>query len=309
MWSMSAVRIYEVSPRDGLQNEAAVVPTAAKAELIARLAASGLRDIEVTSFVRARWIPQLADADALVPMLPREDGVNRWALVPNAVGLERAIECGVRCVATFLSASETHNKKNVNRTIGESLAGVAEVIQVAKDEGMRVRSYISTVFGCPYEGLVTPEATLRIADALFSAGTDEVILGDTVGMGNPRQVDTIVPLLLAAGHPIGRLGVHFHDTRGAALANSLAAWRAGITLFDASVAGLGGCPYAPGASGNLATEDLVHMFEGMGVDTGVDLDLLADAGMYAEGVLARPLPGRYHQYHQGARARAAGKTA
>ncbi len=306
---MSAVRIYEVSPRDGLQNEATVVPTAAKAELIARLAASGLRDIEVTSFVRARWIPQLSDADELVPMLPRDDGVNRWALVPNAVGLERAIEAGVRCVATFLSASETHNKKNVNRTIRESIAGVSEVIHVAKDEGMRVRSYISTVFGCPYEGTVSADATLRIADALLAAGTDEVILGDTVGMGNPRQVEEIVPLLTGAGLPLARLGVHFHDTRGAALANSLAAWRTGITMFDASVAGLGGCPYAPGASGNLATEDLVHMFEGMGVDTGVDLDLLADAGMYAEAVLGRPLAGRYHQYHAGARVRAAGKTA
>lgn len=306
---MSAVRIYEVSPRDGLQNEATVVPTAAKAELIARLAASGLKDIEVTSFVRARWIPQLSDADELVPMLPREDGVNRWALVPNPVGLERAIEGGVRCVATFLSASETHNKKNVNRTIRESLAGVAEVIHVAKDEGMRVRSYISTVFGCPYEGEVAPEATLRIAEALFSAGTDEVILGDTVGMGNPSQVDVLLPLLVRAGYPLARIGVHFHDTRGAALANSLTAWRGGVTMFDASVAGLGGCPYAPGASGNLATEDLVHMFEGMGVDTGIDLDLLAEAGHYAETVLGRPLPGRFHQYHQGARARAAGKTA
>lgn len=304
-----AVRIYEVAPRDGLQNEALVVPTAAKAELIGKLAAAGLMDIEVTSFVRARWIPQLSDADELVPMLPRDDGVRRWGLVPNPVGLERALESGIRCVATFLSASETHNKKNVNRTVRESLAGVSEVIHIARDEALRVRSYISTAFGCPYEGEVAPEATLRIAEALLAAGTHEVILGDTVGMGNPRQVEELISLLTRAGFGLDQLGVHFHDTRGTALANSLAAWRCGITSFDASVAGLGGCPYAPGASGNLATEDLVYMFEGMGVATGVDLEALAEAGDYAETLLGRPLPGRYHQYHQGARRRAAARTA
>lgn len=305
----NAVRIYEVSPRDGLQNEAAVVPTAAKAELIARLARSGLRDIEVTSFVRPRWIPQLADAAELVPMLPRVDGVAWWGLVPNAVGLERAIACGVRCVATFLSASETHNKKNVNRTVRESLAGIEEVLGVARDEGLRVRSYISTVFGCPYEGQVAPEATLQLAERLFAAGADEVVLGDTVGMGNPRQVEEMVERCVRAGFPIDRLAVHFHDTRGTALANAYAAWQSGITTFDASVAGLGGCPYAPGASGNLATEDLVYMFEEMGVSTGIDLELLAEAGGYAERVLGRELSGRYHQYHQGAVARAVSRTA
>ena len=305
----NAVRIYEVSPRDGLQNEAAVVPTAAKAELIARLARSGLRDIEVTSFVRPRWIPQLADAAELVPMLPRVDGVAWWGLVPNAVGLERAIACGVRCVATFLSASETHNKKNVNRTVRESLAGIEEVLGVARDEGLRVRSYISTVFGCPYEGQVAPEATLQLAERLFAAGADEVVLGDTVGMGNPRQVEEMVERCVRAGIPIDRLAVHFHDTRGTALANAYAAWQSGITTFDASVAGLGGCPYAPGASGNLATEDLVYMFEEMGVSTGIDLELLAEAGGYAERVLGRELSGRYHQYHQGAVARAVSRTA
>lgn len=301
----SSVRIYEVAPRDGLQNEATVVPTEAKLELIARLAAAGLRDVEVTSFVRPRWIPQLADAGELVPRLPALEGVSWWGLVPNAVGLERALECGIRHVATFLSASETHNKKNVNRTVRESLAGIHEVIQVARDEGMAVRSYISTVFGCPYEGEVAPDATRRIALSLAEAGADVIVLGDTVGMGNPRQVEGMVRLLVDAGIPLDRLAVHFHDTRGTALANALTAWQCGIGTFDASVAGLGGCPYAPGASGNLATEDLVYMFEGMGVSTGVDLAALAEAGAWAESILGRELPGRYHQYHQGALRRAA----
>jgi len=301
----SSVRIYEVSPRDGLQNEATVVPTESKVELIRRLAASGLQDVEVTSFVRPRWIPQLSDAGELVPRLPAADGVAWWGLVPNAVGLERAIECGIRNVATFLSASETHNKKNVNRTVRESLAGIHEVVQVARDEGMSVRSYISTAFGCPYEGDVPADATRRIALALAESGADTIVLGDTVGMGNPAQVQALIRLLVDAGIPLDRLAVHFHDTRGTALANALAAWQAGIATFDASVAGLGGCPYAPGASGNLATEDLVYMFEGMGVSTGVHLPALAEAGVYAESVLGRELPGRYHQYHQGAQRRAA----
>lgn len=305
----STVRIYEVAPRDGLQNEATVVPTAAKAELIARLAATGLRDIEATSFVRPRWIPQLADAAELVPMLPRVEGVDYWGLIPNPVGLERAIACGIRCAATFLSASETHNKKNVNRTVRESLAGVIEVLQVAKDEGMKVRSYISTVFGCPYEGHVAPEASIHLAEQLFASGADTVVLGDTVGMGNPAQVVDIVDRCVKAGFPLDRIAMHFHDTRGTALANTLAAWQCGITAFDASVGGLGGCPYAPGASGNLSTEDVVHMFEAMGVSTGVDLDALSDVGLYAEELLGRPLPGRYHQFHQGAIQRSASRTA
>jgi hydroxymethylglutaryl-CoA lyase len=306
--SLPAVRIYEVSPRDGLQNEAAVVPTAAKAELITRLAASGLGDIEVTSFVRPRWIPQLADAAELLATLPREHGATWWGLVPNRVGLERALESGIGAVATFLSASETHNKKNLNRTVRESLAGVEEVLGVARDEGMRTRAYISTVFGCPYEGDVAPQASLALAQALLAAGADEISLGDTTGMGTPLQVERVIALLVDGGVPIDRLAVHFHDTRGTALANALTAWRVGIGTFDASVAGLGGCPYAPGAAGNLATEDLVYMFEQMGVRTGVDLDRLADVGEYAASVLGRELPGRYHQYHLGARRRSTSRA-
>lgn len=305
----SRVRIYEVSPRDGLQNEPAVVPTEAKVELIRRLAAAGLRDVEVTSFVRPNWIPQLADARELVPQLPRGLEVDWWGLVPNLVGLERAMESGLRHVATVLSASETHNKRNLNRTVRESLAGLEEVIGVARAEGMRVRSYISTVFGCPYEGPVAPEATLALATRLLAAGADEIVLGDTVGMGNPRQVEGLIALLDGAGVPVDRLAMHFHDTRGTALANAFAAWQCGISTFDASVAGLGGCPYAPGAAGNLATEDLVYLFHGMGVETGIDLPALAEVGVYAEELLGRELPGRYHQYHQGALRRAASRSA
>lgn len=307
--SASRVRIYEVSPRDGLQNEPAVLPTEAKVELIRRLAGTGLRDVEVTSFVRPNWIPQLADARELVPQLPRDLDVDWWGLVPNPVGLERAMESGLRHVATVLSASETHNKKNLNRTIRESLAGLDEVITVARAEGLRVRSYISTVFGCPYEGPVAPEATLHLATKLLASGADEVVLGDTVGMGNPRQVEGILRRLTDAGIPLEKLAVHFHDTRGTALANAYAAWQCGVTTFDASVAGLGGCPYAPGAAGNLATEDLVYLFQGLGVETGVDLPALAEAGVYAEELLGRELPGRYHQYHQGACRRAASRSA
>ena len=301
--------LYEVSPRDGLQNEAAVVPTERKAELIARLVAAGVADIEVTSFVRPRWIPQLSDAVELVRMLPKVEGVRYWGLVPNAVGLERAVEGGIRHVATFLSASETHNKKNVNRTVRESLAGVEEVIGVARDEEMSVRGYISTVFGCPYEGQVPVENTLRIVDRLVSAGAQTISLGDTTGMANPRQVHDVIARVLATGLPVDALAVHLHDTRGTALANALAAWEMGVRQIDGSVGGMGGCPYAPGASGNAASEDIVYTFEAMGVSTGIDLDRLADAGCYAEGQLGRELPGRYHLYWKGARARLAGAAA
>ena len=299
----SMVSLYEVSPRDGLQNEAAVVPTEAKAELIGKLVAAGVRDIEVTSFVRARWIPQLSDAVELVAMLPKVEGVRYWGLVPNRVGLERALESGVRHVATFLSASETHNKKNVNRTLRESLAGIEEVIAVARDEGMVVRGYISTVFGCPYEGDVPVENTLRIAERLLAAGASRIALGDTTGMANPRQVREVLQCLFAAGIGPERVALHMHDTRGTALANVLAGYELGVRQFDGSVGGMGGCPYAPGASGNAASEDMVYTLEAMGVPTGVDLERLADAGLFAESVVGRELPGRYHQYWRGACAR------
>lgn len=298
-----AIRIYEVSPRDGLQNETQVVSTEAKVELIERLVAAGIQDIEVTSFVRASWIPQLSDAAELVRLLPRSEGVRYWGLVPNRVGLERAISCGIRHVATFMSASETHNQKNLNRTRAESLASLSEVIGVARDEGVRVRSYISTAMGCPYEGDVPIHNVISVARALRAAGAHEIVLGDTVGMGNPRQVRHLVEALQDDGVPLSEISLHLHDTRGTALANALAAWAIGVRTFDGSIAGVGGCPYAPGASGNAATEDLVHMFEAMGVETGVDLDLASEAGVFLAGALGRSLPGRYHRYHLGTQAR------
>lgn len=300
----AVVRIHEVSPRDGLQNEAVVVPTGTKAALVARLESAGLRDVEVTSFVRPDWIPQLSDAADLVAALGPAGAVARWGLVPNRVGLARAREVGLAHVATVLSASETHNRKNLNRSVDESLAGVEEVLAEAHAAGLGTRAYVSTVFGCPYEGEVAPTASLRIARRLRAAGAQTIVLGDTTGMGNPASVERALAVLVDGGVPVSALAVHLHDTRGGALANALTAWRCGVGIFDASVAGIGGCPYAPGAAGNLATEDLVHMFHGMGVATGIDLEALAEAGAFMEEALGRTLPGRYHQAWMGERTRA-----
>ena len=308
-----SVRIYEVAPRDGLQNEADIVSTADKLGLIERLLESGVRDIEVTSFVRPSWIPQLADAADLVAALPQLrqafPDARFWALVPNRRGLERALAGGVQHICTFMSASETHNKKNVNRTRAESLAALEDVIGIAKDEGLAVRAYLSTVFGCPYEGEVAVDATLELSHALLEAGADELALGDTTGMGNPRQVVDIVSALTGSGVPLERIALHMHDTRGTALANVLAGWQAGVRTFDGSVGGLGGCPYAPGAAGNASTDDLVQMFAGMSEDTGINLEGLADAGHFLAGVLGRPLPGRFHAFHAGKKEAAARKAA
>ena len=297
------VNVYEVAPRDGLQNESTVVATDDKVDFIERLVGAGYRDVEISSFVRPRWVPQLADASEVVTRtahLRDENDVTFWALVPNRRGLDRAVESGLGAVATFLSASETHNKKNINRTIRESLASQSEVIASARDEGMRVRAYISCVFGCPYEGWVDPDRAVDIAQALLDAGAEQISLGDTTGMGNPAQVADIVGRFESAGVDLDRLALHMHDTRGTALANVLAGLQSGIRCFDASIAGLGGCPYAPGASGNLASEDLIYMLQEMGYDTGLDLGRAADAGDFIEDVLGRELPGRYHLYHRGA---------
>lgn len=306
--STDSVHIYEVSPRDGLQNEPGVVSTADKLALIASLARTGLRDIEVTSFVRPSWIPQLADAAQLVPKLQPVEGVRYWALIPNMRGLERALDVGITHVATFMSASETHNKKNLNRTRRESLATLHEVIGTAKDEGLQVRAYVSTVFGCPYEGPVDVGRTADIAAELREAGADVLALGDTTGMGDPALVGRVVSAMQAAGLDLDALALHMHDTRGTALANILAGYQAGVRTFDGSVAGVGGCPYAPGASGNAATEDIVHLFEAMGVSTGIDLDRLAETGAALGTILGRELPGRYHKYHLGSRARQASRS-
>ena len=303
------VRIYEVAPRDGLQNEVVAISTADKVRLIEALVGCGFTDIEVTSFVRPTWIPQLADAAEVVAALPRSEGVRYWGLVPNRQGLERALGVGLHHVATVMSASETHNQKNLNRTRRESLAGLREVIGEAVANDVAVRAYISTVFGCPYEGAVDVERTVELAGELLAAGADEVALGDTTGMANPTQVSHVIARMVAAGISVDRLALHLHDTRGAALANALSGWQAGVRTFDGSVAGVGGCPYAPGAAGNAATEDLVAMFEAMGVHTGVDLDATADVGVFLAGVLGRELPGRYHRFHVGAAQRRSSRTA
>jgi hydroxymethylglutaryl-CoA lyase len=288
------VTVYEVSPRDGLQNEANILSIEAKRELIEALVRSGLRHIEVTSFVSPRWVPQLADAVELVQSLPAVPGVTFSALCPNATGLERAKVAGLKEVAIFLSASEAHNQRNTNKTIQRSLEVFEELIPAARDAGMRVRAYISTVWGCPYEGDVDPQRALDIARDLVRWGVYQVSLGDTIGVGTPLQTQRICQMFLAE-FAQEQLALHFHDTRGTALSNVLIGLDAGIRTFDASVAGLGGCPYAPGASGNLATEDLVYQLHGMGIETGIDLPALIQAGEVAERVVGRKLPGKVHQ--------------
>jgi len=297
------VRIHEVSLRDGLQNEPDVVPTDVKLAHLEHLLASGFRDIEVTSFVRPRWIPQLADAAEVARSLPRVEGARFWALVPNPVGLDRALDAEIGHICTFLSASETHNKKNVNRTVAESMAGLRKVITTARSEGLTVRSYISTVFGCPYEGDIDPQRSLDLALELLELGATEIALGDTVGAAYPTQVRTILELLAAQGVPVEKTAVHFHDTRGTGLLNAWTAWEHGIRTFDGSVGGIGGCPYAPGAAGNVAAEDLVYLFQRSGIPSGIDLDGACAAAQFMEGVLGRRLPGRYLHNWQGQRQR------
>lgn len=289
-----SVSLYEVSPRDGLQNEATHVSIEGKRRLLDALVGAGLRRIEATSFVSPKWIPQLADAEDLLKVLDQTEGVTFSGLVPNKKGLERAISCGIREVAVFLSASETHNRKNIAKSVNETLALYREVVSEALSHGLRVRGYVSTVWGCPYEGDVDPRKGLSIARELLSFGCYQVSLGDTIGCGTPRQTDAIVRLFLAELAP-EQLALHMHDTRGTALANILVGLEHGLRDFDSSVAGVGGCPYAPGAAGNVATEDLVYMLDGMGVSTGVDLPRLVEAGRVAEALLRRPLPGKVHQ--------------
>jgi hydroxymethylglutaryl-CoA lyase len=289
-----AVSVYEVGPRDGLQNEPASVATVNKLRLVEGLVLSGLSRIEVTSFVAPRWIPQLADADDLARMLPRPEHVTYSALCPNAKGVVRARASHIPEVAVFISASETHNRRNVNKSVAETLDVFREFVPGAVKEGMRVRGYVSTTWGCPYEGQVDPKKVLELTRALRELGCYQVSLGDTIGVGTPLETKRILELLLAEVSA-DALAMHMHDTRGQALANVLVGLELGIRTFDAAIGGLGGCPYAPGASGNLATEDLVYMLERMGVSTGVDLGRLWDAGKLAEALVQRPLPGRVHR--------------
>jgi hydroxymethylglutaryl-CoA lyase len=294
------VSLYEVGPRDGLQNEAAKLTVEAKLKLIEALARSGLQRIEIGSFVRPDWIPQLADTDAVSRQLPAVPGVRYAALVPNRTGLDRAAQAGMREVAVFMSTSETHNQKNTNKSVAQSLAHFSEVVPVAKGKGLFVRAYLSTVWGCPYEGHTDLQRALEIARALRGFGADELSLGDTIGVGNPKQTRGIAALFLRE-FPASMLAFHLHDTNGTALANCLAAMEAGIETFDTSIGGMGGCPYAPGAAGNLATEDLASMLADMGIETGVDLDKLIDAGELAQNLIGRKLPGRRLQAALGRR--------
>ncbi len=287
------VSVYEVSPRDGLQNEAAPIPLEAKVRLVKALIDAGLSRLELTSFVSPRWVPQLADADELCRAVAPPEGVTLSALCPNAKGFERAKAAGLKEIAVFMSASETHNRKNTNKSIKQSLTTFEEVVPPAIAAGMRVRAYVSTIWGCPYEGDVDPAVALEISKKLLDLGCYQVSLGDTIGAGTPLQTRRILELFCAE-MPKEAIALHFHDTRGTALSNALVGLELGLRDFDASVGGLGGCPYAPGAAGNLATEDLVYMLHGMGVETGVDLERLIEAGRVAEAVVGRRLPGKVH---------------
>jgi hydroxymethylglutaryl-CoA lyase len=296
----ATVKIVEVGPRDGLQNEKTAVPTEIKIGLIERLADAGLRAIETTSFVSPRWIPQLADAAEVYGALRRRPGVAYPVLVPNLQGLERAIAAGVEEIAVFTAASDTFNRKNINASTAESLARIRALATPALARGVRIRGYISCVLGCPYEGPVAEEQVVAIAQSLFELGCYEVSLGDTIGVGTPVAARRL--LWTVAGEcGMERLAVHFHDTRGQALANIFACLEAGVTVVDASVAGLGGCPYAQGASGNVATEDLVYQLEGIGIATGIDLPALVGAGHYICAHLGREPGsrlGRLPEYRQ-----------
>jgi hydroxymethylglutaryl-CoA lyase len=296
------VTIYEVGPRDGLQNEARQVPTADKIAFIDALSQTGLEHIEITSFVSPRWIPQLADAIEVARRVKRRDSVQFSALVPNRRGLDNAVAAGMREIAVFLSASETHNKKNINKTIAQSLKAFEDVIGPALEQDMKVRAYVSTVFGCPYEGDVDPGVAVHLAKTLLGMGVYQVSLGDTIGVANPAQVQRVLERVLAEV-PTEAIAVHFHDTQGTALANCLVALTLGVTTIDASVGGLGGCPYAPGASGNLATEDVVAMLHGMGVQTGVNLEKLVECSRLAASFVGHDLPSKYLKAHLGKQAR------
>ena len=282
----AAVRIVEVGPRDGLQNEKALIPAAAKIELIDRLSATGLRSIEATSFVSPKWVPQLADAAEVFTGIRKAPGVSYTVLVPNLQGYERALAVGAKEVAVFSAASEAFNRKNINASIDESIERFLPVLERAGADGVKVRGYVSTVLGCPYQGEVPLADVVRVARRLHEAGCYEVSLGDTIGIGTPGKARAMLRAV-AAEVPMAALAIHFHDTRGQALANILACLEEGVAVVDAAVSGTGGCPYAPGASGNVATEDVVYMLEGMGIATGVDLPALVDTGRWLAALLGR----------------------
>jgi hydroxymethylglutaryl-CoA lyase len=287
------VTIYEVGPRDGLQNEKTVVPTPVKAEFVRRLVAAGLDTVETTSFVPATWVPQLADAEQLLGLLGQGGlGPRRPVLVPNEKGLDRALALGVSAVAIFGSATETFARKNLNRSVEASIAMFAPVVERARAEGVWVRAYVSMCFGDPWEGDVPIGQVVDVAERLMDLGCDQLSIGDTIGVGTTGHVHRLLEALGQRGIGTDRIGVHFHDTYGQALANTLAALADGVAVVDASTGGLGGCPYARSATGNLATEDLVWALDGLGVETGVDLDALVATSVWMAGQLGRPSPSR-----------------
>ena len=282
----ASVRIVEVGPRDGLQNEKSIIPTAAKVELIDRLSATGLQCIEATSFVSPKWVPQLADAAEVMAAIERRPGVRYPVLVPNLQGYERARAAGATDIAVFTAASEAFNRRNTNAGIDESLQRFAPVMERARADGVAVRGYVSTVLGCPYQGEVPLHDVVRVARALHDMGCFEISLGDTIGVGTPGKARDMLRAV-AAEVPMPALAVHFHDTYGQALANTLACLEEGVAVVDSSVSGTGGCPYAAGASGNVASEDVVYMLHGLGIGTGIDLDRLVDTGRWLAALLGR----------------------
>jgi len=287
------VTVYEVGPRDGLQNEAETLPVEVRAEFVDRLTDAGLPAIEVGSFVSPKAIPQLADTDELYRRIHTASGVRYPALVPNLRGLERALEVGVREIAVFTAATETFNQKNVHAGVDESIERFRPVVARAREEKIRVRGYVSTAFGCPYEGEVAPEAVREVVHKLLDLPVDEISVGDTIGVATPSGVYDVIEALYDSGVTRAVLALHFHDTRGTALANVYAGLECGVATFDASAGGLGGCPYAPGASGNLATEDLLYLLDGLGIETGVTLPKVVEASRYMAARLGRRPPGRY----------------
>jgi hydroxymethylglutaryl-CoA lyase len=288
----SRVTIWEVGARDGLQNEDTVVPASVKLEFLDRLADAGLTTLEATSFVHPKWVPQLADAEELLAGLTQRDGVRYPVLVPNERGLDRALAAGVRHVAIFASATETFANRNLNRTLDAQFAMFEPVVTRAVAEGLDVRGYVSMCFGDPWEGTVDPAAVVSVGRRLLDMGCTQLSLGDTIGVATAGQVAALLSAFTAAGTPVSTLAVHFHDTYGQALTNTLEALRHGVTTVDSSAGGLGGCPYAESATGNLATEDLVWLLDGLGISTGVDLDKLADTSAWMAGQLGRPSPSR-----------------
>lgn len=287
----ASVTIKEVGPRDGLQNEKVFVSTEDKIAWINQLSGTGIKSIEITSFVNPKWIPALADAAEVAKGIERMPGIVYSALVPNRQGLERALEVDVDEAAVFMSASETHNQRNINKSIRVTFPILREVAQEALSAGKSVRGYVSTVFGCPYEGPVSIDEVIRVSETLFEMGIGELSLGDTIGIANPKQVQGVLDILLKR-FDAKKLALHFHDTRGTALANILVSMDMGITTFDASVGGLGGCPYAPGASGNVASDDLLYMLDAMGIQTGVNQEKLLSAARFIQEKIGRDLPSR-----------------